>query len=122
MRCTGNRQMPLGRLNYWIMGLALAASTSMVAASLAADNTSEDWIFDKARYSDNRTTGNRAIQYASPKPADRVPYAKYFSADGPHPFGFYPYYFHAPYLYYPYPYYAPDPLFNEMDPLYNGSF
>jgi len=119
MSPTGNRLVKLYRR---AIAPALVALAAMGLSPLRAESPAKDWIFDKGRYSDDGATGQRVLQYAPIKPVRRIPYSEYFSANDPHPFGFYPYYFHAPYLCYPYPYYAPDPLFNEMDPLFNGSF
>ena len=51
-----------------------------------------DWIFDYGEYTADPKTGQRVEQYQKPKPANRVPYYKFFSPDGPHPY--------IPYWYY----------------------
>jgi hypothetical protein len=49
----------------------------------------DDWIFDQSEYSNNKVTGQRVDQYQKIKPVDRIPFSKYFSEDGPHPFELY---------------------------------
>jgi len=51
-----------------------------------------DWIFDKSYFTNSPKTGERVDQYQAIKPVYRVPYSKYFSPDGPHPFMPYGYY------------------------------
>jgi hypothetical protein len=79
----------------------------LFAAVVLAGNTPavavNDWIFDYGPYSANPTTGHRVDQYKKAKVAKRIPYAKYFSDDGP-----------APYI--PYQFYQ-----DELGPL-NGFF
>jgi hypothetical protein len=59
----------------------------VVTASLGpACATAADWIFDYGKYTADPKTGKRVDQFQKPKPANRVPYYKFFSPDGPHPY------------------------------------
>jgi hypothetical protein len=52
----------------------------------AASALADDWIFDKSLYTNSPSTGKRVEQYKKIKPVDRIPFEKFFSEDGPHPF------------------------------------
>ena len=57
---------------------------SVIALTRGADGG--DWIFDKSTYTNDPTSGQRVDQYQAVKPVYRIPYSKYFSPDGPHPY------------------------------------
>jgi hypothetical protein len=53
----------------------------------SASASADDWIFDNGPYTRNPKTGERVDQYKALPKIDRIPFEKYFSEDGPHPFG-----------------------------------
>jgi hypothetical protein len=98
---------------FWAAGIA--ASLALAAAAHA-----DDWIFDHSYYTNDPKTGQRVDQYQAIKPVRRIPLLEFFSVDGPHPWGMYPF---GPFPYYgfypgdsylgfgpalgPYPFYGP---------------
>jgi hypothetical protein len=46
----------------------------------------ESWIFDSGPYTRSATTGKRVVQYQALPKVTRIPFDKFFSEDGPHPF------------------------------------
>jgi hypothetical protein len=48
---------------------------------------SGDWVFDSGDYTRSASTGKRVDQYEKTPDVDRIPFEKFFSEDGPHPFG-----------------------------------
>jgi hypothetical protein len=48
--------------------------------------SAEDWIFDSGQYTRNPTTGKRVDQYQALPKVTRIPFDKFFSDDGPHPY------------------------------------
>ena len=71
---------------FLLVGVMVAGSFGPACARAA------DWIFDYGQYTADPKTGQRVEQFQKPKPANRVPYYKFFSPDGPHPY--------IPYWYY----------------------
>src|SRR5262245_47854914 len=63
-----------------------------LAACLWNSASANDWIFDNGPYTRDAKTGERVEQYQKPKTPTLIPYSKYFSPDGPHPY--------IPYWYY----------------------
>jgi hypothetical protein len=69
-------------------GLRLPLALVLVAVLLcgASSALGADWTFDQSLYTNSPTTGKRVDQYKKIKPVDRIPFQKFFSEDGPHPF------------------------------------
>jgi hypothetical protein len=65
--------------------LALAIATTVVAAYSSAG--AQDWMFDKAPYTNNPKTGQRVEEYKAKPKVDRISAEKFYSINGPHPFG-----------------------------------
>ncbi|HZZ28138.1 MAG TPA: hypothetical protein VFE46_09055 [Pirellulales bacterium] len=65
----------------------LATLTIALACSGASAALSADWIFDNGPYTRSAKTGKRVDQYQALPHVDRIPFEKFFSEDGPHPFG-----------------------------------
>jgi hypothetical protein len=61
--------------------------TTVLALSGADSALSGDWIFDSGPYTRNPKTGQRVDQFKALPHIDRIPFEKFFSEDGPHPFG-----------------------------------
>jgi hypothetical protein len=61
------------------------AALFVVSLSLTGARA-DDWIFDNGPYTVNPETGARVEQYKKPKEPKPVPYDKFFSNDGPHPY------------------------------------
>jgi hypothetical protein len=65
-------------INTVFTGLLMVAGPNGLAA--------ENWIFDSGPYTRSVATGKRVDQYEPLPHVDRIPFEKYFSEDGPHPF------------------------------------
>ena len=60
---------------------------TILSLSGADSALSSDWIFDSGPYTRNPKTGQRVDQFKALPQIDRIPFEKFFSEDGPHPFG-----------------------------------
>jgi len=65
--------------------LAFAVAATVVAGASSAP--AQDWMFDKAPYSNDPKTGKRVDQYKAKPKVERISAEKFYSIDGPHPFG-----------------------------------
>ena len=63
--------------------LAVAATIAIAASSARA----QDWMFDKAPYTNDPKTGQRVEEYKAKPKVKRISAEKFYSIDGPHPFG-----------------------------------
>jgi hypothetical protein len=60
---------------------------AILSLSGAESTLGSDWIFDSGPYTRNPKTGQRVDQFKALPHIDRIPFEKFFSEDGPHPFG-----------------------------------
>lgn len=76
---------------WWLArcGLAAGIITLGLLALATWPVSGADWIFSPGPYTNDPKTGRPVDQYQPEAAAVRVPYDKYFSADGPDPFGMY---------------------------------